>query len=166
MRLATLREYWRRIDNCRGWKFAAAAMILAAVTLALATWVGYRPPPARLAAEAGGTASPQYLDRNGQPLTVTFQNDWNLTDQKPLHDIPPLLRAAFIHAEDRRFFEHGGVDWRARLGALGQNLRNLRAVRGASTITEQVVRLWQPRSRTIWSRWLEGFEAGAYERRL
>lgn len=166
MRLATLRKYWHRVNSRRRWSYAAAAIVLAAVTLALATWVGYRPPPARLAAEADGTASPQYLDRNGQPLTVTFRHDWNLTDQKSLHDIPPLLRAAFIHAEDRRFFEHGGVDWRARAGALAQNLRNLRAVRGASTITEQVVRLWQPRPRTLWSRWLEGFEAGAFESRF
>lgn len=47
-----------------------------------------------------------------------------------------------------------------------QNLLARRAVRGASTITEQVVRMLHPRPRTIWSRWLEGFEAAALERRF
>jgi len=149
----------------RGWRLAAAVLTVAAVSLALATWLGVQAPPATLTPEPSGWAPPQFLDRHGQPLTVTFRHGWNLTDHKPLHEIPGLLRQAFVHAEDRRFFEHGGVDWRARAAAAWQNLRNQRVVRGASTITEQVVRLWHPRPRTLWSRWLEGFEAGAFERR-
>jgi penicillin-binding protein 1C len=58
------------------------------------------------------------------------------------------------------------VDWKARLHALVQNLRAGRGVRGASTITEQVVRMLHERRRTIWSRWLEGFEAARLERRF
>jgi penicillin-binding protein 1C len=56
------------------------------------------------------------------------------------------------------------VDWQARLMALFQNIKSFHAVRGASTITEQVVRMWRPRPRTLWSRWLEGFEAARLEK--
>ncbi|MGI9335586.1 MAG: transglycosylase domain-containing protein, partial [Gammaproteobacteria bacterium] len=57
-------------------------------------------------------------------------------------------------------------DWLARLHAAVQNVRARRIVRGASTISEQVVRMLRPRPRTLWSRWLEGFEAMRLERRF
>ena len=109
---------------------------------------------------------PQYLDRNGIALSVTFDNPWNVHSWLPLHDIPALLQDAFIASEDRRFHEHHGVDWLARAHALVQNLSALRGVRGASTITEQVVRILHPRPRTLWSRWLEGIEAARLEERF
>jgi penicillin-binding protein 1C len=105
----------------------------------------------------------QVLDRHDTPLSVTFQNSWNVHDAVPLHTMPPLLQQAFITAEDQRFYQHRGVDWRARAQALWQNLTARRVVRGASTITEQAVRLLHPRPRTLWSRWLEGWEARRLE---
>lgn len=109
---------------------------------------------------------PRYLDRHGQPLSATFDNPLNLHDQLPLHEIPPLLQRAFIVSEDRRFYHHHGGDWLARGHALTQNLMALRQVRGASTISEQVVRILHPRPRTLWSRWLEGLEAKELEKRF
>lgn len=108
----------------------------------------------------------QIVDQHGTPLSVTFQNPWNMHDHVPLHAIPAFLQQAFITAEDQRYYTHHGVDWAARLHALSQNLRARRVVRGASTITEQVVRLFHPRPRTVWSRWLEGFEAMQLEARF
>ncbi len=49
---------------------------------------------------------------------------------------------------------------------MAQNVVARKAVRGASTITEQVVRMLHPRPRTIWSRWLEGFESMVLEKRF
>jgi len=106
----------------------------------------------------------QILDRHAVPLTMTYQNDWNLYDIVSLHEIPVLLQKILVVAEDQHFFEHGGVDWLARGAALLQNVKLGRKVRGASTITEQVVRLLHPRPRTVWSRWLEGFEAVEVEK--
>ena len=83
-----------------------------------------------------------------------------------LHEIPQFLQHSFILAEDRRFYRHQGVDWKARLAGLVQNLRAGRVVRGASTISEQVVRMLHPRPRSLWARWLEGFEAGRLEQRF
>ena len=59
----------------------------------------------------------------------------------PIEDIPPLLRQAFISAEDRNFYEHAGFDPVAMVAALRDAVvsggRNLR---GASTITQQVMK--------------------------
>jgi penicillin-binding protein 1C len=72
----------------------------------------------------------------------------------------------FILAEDKRFYEHNGPDWRARGQAMWQNMMALRVVRGASTISEQTMRILHQRRRNFWSRWLEGFEATRLEARF
>jgi 1A family penicillin-binding protein len=51
----------------------------------------------------------------------------------------PLIQAV-LAAEDRRFYEHGGVDIRRISGAMIANLRRGHIVQGASTITQQFVR--------------------------
>ena len=140
----------------------AGTLVLAAFFLWRTTG-DLHPLPQSFAPDAVAVEQPQFLDRNGEPLTVTYRNAWNVHDSVPLHEVPLFLQHAFILAEDKRFYDHGGVDWLARFHALLQNVRSLRAVRGASTITEQVVRIIHPRPRTIWSRWLEGIEASQLE---
>jgi penicillin-binding protein 1C len=140
-------------------------------TLAVAGFLGatlpaLSPVPERLPPEGEGELDARYVDRRGELLSVTYENQWNLHDRIPLHEIPQNLTEAFVTAEDKRFYSHHGVDWYARLHAAWTNLTSLRAVRGASTITEQVVRLIHPRPRTLWSRWVEGFEAMRLERRF
>ena len=58
----------------------------------------------------------------------------------PLADVSPALRQALVLSEDKRFFEHSGVDWRAASAAAWGNLWNQRT-RGASTITMQLAGL-------------------------
>ncbi len=130
------------------------------------THLNLQPLPQSLSLEHAEARKAQVLDRHGAPLSITFHNAWNLHHIVPLHDIPALLQHAFLLAEDQRFYQHDGVDWRARAHALWQNLRARRVVRGASTISEQVVRMLHPRPRTLWSRWLETFEAAQLERRF
>ncbi len=125
-----------------------------------------RPFQGSLLPQSLGFRKHQFLDRNGVPLSVTFDNPWNVHHWLPLQDIPVLLQDAFIASEDRRFYDHDGVDWLARGHGLVQNILSMRGVRGASTITEQVVRILHPRSRTLWSRWLEGFEAVRLEKQF
>ena len=138
-------------------------LMAAAGVLAWKTVNDLQPLPYSLNFENSRIRKVQILDRAGIPLTVTYRNRWNIHDYVPLHETPPLLQQAVVVSEDRRFYRHHGVDWRARLMALFQNIRSFRAVRGASTITEQVVRMWRPRPRNLWSRWLEGFEAARLE---
>lgn len=108
----------------------------------------------------------QVTDRNGVPLSISYQNRWNSFDNLPLYKIPEFLQNAFILSEDKHFYQHHGVNWYARLRALWQNVRYHHKVSGASTITEQVVRIIHPRARNLWSKWLEGFEAYALERKF
>lgn len=139
---------------------------LAATVLVLATVLGQRGLPSRLdlAAEAAGAIA--VLDRDGQLLHADHDGGWNLHERVDLQAIPLLLREAVVAAEDRRYWQHSGVDWQARLAAAWQNLRAGYAQRGASTISEQVVRLLNPRPRTLWARWVEGWEAMRLEARF
>ncbi len=58
----------------------------------------------------------------------------------PLEAFPKQLLQAFVAIEDRRFYEHAGLDYRGMLRALVANLRAGRVVQGGSTITQQVAR--------------------------
>jgi penicillin-binding protein 1C len=144
----------------------AILLVMAAISGSLLwkTYADLLPLPDSLELQGSGMRKIQIVDRHLRPLTITYQNQWNLYDEVALHDIPDLLRQTFVLSEDQRFFRHGGVDWPARLHALWQNMVALRAVRGASTVSEQVIRMWHPRPRTLWSRWLEGLEAVRLER--
>jgi len=55
-------------------------------------------------------------------------------------NIPPHARNAFIAVEDKRFFEHEGVDLKSIIGAMLENIQEGDWVRGASTITQQVIK--------------------------
>jgi penicillin-binding protein 1C len=134
--------------------------------LAVATWASLRDFPQDLTALTGSAAKSQVLARDGTPLSYTLENAWNTTDAVPLAAVPALLQNAFIVAEDQHFYQHHGVDWPARAAALWLDLRQGAPIRGASSITEQVVRMIHPRPRNLWSRWVEGFEAARLDARL
>ncbi|MBF0232861.1 MAG: transglycosylase domain-containing protein [Desulfamplus sp.] len=137
------------------------------LSLWFATYIDMLPVPSSLSHQVirpENTAHPLLLDRNRVPLNTTYVTKWNQSNIIHLHEIPELIQKIFILSEDRNFYNHSGIDWPARIHALIQNIIAGRAVRGASTITEQVVRMIHPRKRTIWSRWLEGFEARKLEK--
>jgi penicillin-binding protein 1C len=144
----------------------AAALLAGLAGFGYATWRETLPFPDNLAFAEVEIRKVQVVDRHREPLTITYQNDWNLHDWRDLHQIPQRLQQIFLLAEDRRFYRHPGVDWWARAHALSQNLLAGRIVRGASTITEQSVRMLHPRPRTFWSRWVETFEAMELEARF
>lgn len=58
-----------------------------------------------------------------------------------LEEIPENVQNAFIAAEDLRFYRHHGVDLYRLMGALWQDVRTLSYAQGASTITQQLVKL-------------------------
>jgi penicillin-binding protein 1C len=105
------------------------------------------------------------LDREGRvlrsiPSRGRLRGRWT-----PLEEIPPLLVALTVLAEDQRFYAHPGVDPLALARAVTQNLRAGRVVSGASTLTSQVIRMLHPRPRRWWAKALELGEALALELR-
>lgn len=58
-----------------------------------------------------------------------------------LSEVPVAVRAAFIAAEDLRFYEHNGFDLVRIFGALVADLKSQSFSQGASTITQQLVKL-------------------------
>lgn len=89
--------------------------------------------------KAGWRSSEAYLlDRNGEILhQLRLDPKVRRLDWTSLNDISPALRKAVLHAEDRHFNEHAGVDWLALGAAAFRNLTG-KEKRGASTLTMQV----------------------------
>ena len=56
----------------------------------------------------------------------------------PLSQIPKTVRQAFVATEDRRFFQHNGIDWRGVGRAIVRNITSMGVREGFSTITMQV----------------------------
>jgi penicillin-binding protein 1A len=67
----------------------------------------------------------------------------------PFEKVPGRLVDAFLSAEDRRFYEHGGLDLRGIARALGANLRAGEVAQGGSTITQQVAKSFLGSERTL-----------------
>jgi len=141
------------------------ASVFAASLIAVKTLYDFRPPPASPWALTGQIQRQMIVDRRGDRLVDTYENRWNEFDQVAFSTVPEFLINSFLTSEDRKFYSHAGVDWQGRLSALSSALRRGEIHRGASTISEQVVRMLTPRPRTFWSRWMETWEAYALERK-
>src|SRR5690606_8344927 len=77
------------------------------------------------------------LDREGAMLgRLQYVRRVNI----PLDTVPQVVRDAFLAVEDRRFYDHGGIDFRSAVRALFANVREMGVAEGFSTITMQVVR--------------------------
>ncbi|MEX3978116.1 penicillin-binding protein 1C [Paraburkholderia sp. EG287A] len=81
------------------------------------------------------------LARDGTPLQRTrVEHTARRGDWVALADVSPALREAIVVSEDKRFYEHSGVDWRGATAAAWANLWSTRT-RGASTVTMQLTGL-------------------------
>lgn len=69
-----------------------------------------------------------------------------------LDKIPKDLQNAFIAIEDERFYDHPGIDPKGIVGSAMENLKSDGIVRGASTITQQLVKNVYLNSDKKWSR--------------
>ena len=146
-------------------KISSLALLVLLVILAVATYAELQ-PFSDMNIVKSDIQTAQVVDRHNVPLSVTYQNRWNSYDYVPLHKIPEALTRAFTLSEDRHFYEHGGIDWAARAKAVWDTIRYQRASRGASTLSEQVVRMLHPRPRTLWSKWIETIEVFELERQF
>ena len=79
------------------------------------------------------------LDGSGRNFADVFEPG-NRRVWISLADIPEAVQRAFVAAEDRRFYQHHGVDERGIIRAFMGDLANPRRPQGGSTITQQVVK--------------------------
>src|SRR5436190_1193803 len=79
------------------------------------------------------------LDRKGERFAEVFEENqrrvWVV-----LSDIPEHVQKAFVAAEDKRFYEHKGIDERGLIRAFIGNLAQSGRPQGGSTITQQIVK--------------------------
>ena len=81
--------------------------------------------------------------------------------------MPPLVEQAFIAAEDRRFYQHNGIDPVGIGRAMVRNLTKHSVEEGASTITQQLARtVFLSQERTVLRKVAEVALAGKLERQL
>lgn len=117
----------------------SAAAFLVLTALALAVWFAapyFVEDPMILLRRI--TPSHAYLDRNGKPVFYETTYDYEWRFPVALDEIAPCAVSVMLSAEDYAFYEHSGVDYSAIMRALWQDLRNMKIISGASTISMQV----------------------------
>ncbi|HEX9953141.1 MAG TPA: transglycosylase domain-containing protein [Rubricoccaceae bacterium] len=143
------RRWWRRATDAGRSPLARAWTVLSGVVglfiglgiigvLAVAAYAATlvaRTPDAFALSEATQAQPSVVYAASGERLT---QFEPAFQEWVPLDSIPGPLVDALIATEDRRFYEHGGVDVRRTVGALWATLRGRRE--GGSTVTQQLAR--------------------------
>lgn len=144
------------------------AGILLAPPVVLEGWALLLPLPETLVPNNPGvvnTAPTVVRDRGGQVLAL-LRADGKLSQDVRYDDLPRHVVDALLAAEDKRFWQHGGVDWIAIARASYQALTARRIVSGASTLTQQLARSTFKRERTLWGKLREMALATRIERTL
>jgi penicillin-binding protein 1C len=119
--------------------FGVAAIAATAIAVAYVGSLGPVPTGAHL------EVSKTVLDREGKLLRAyaTKEGRWRLPAK--VEDVDPRFLKMLFAYEDKRFYEHAGVDPLALLRAAGQLVESREIVSGGSTLTMQVARLLEPR---------------------
>lgn len=105
-----------------------------------------------------------FLDANGDEIG---HRGALVGDRLLLEDMPAYLPAAFIAMEDRRFYDHQGIDIRGLVRATLTNLHAGHVVAGGSTITQQTAKIvFLTPTRTFGRKFDELFDAAKLEKSL
>ncbi len=145
----------------RVWKMLCGVLVLpGALWHVAARWAPF--PAEKL---ERGEQNLWLLDAEGIPLRRLLAASGKDADWLGLGEMGEWAPRAMVAVEDQRFHRHGGVDGQALLRAVGQNLVAGEVVSGASTLTTQVIRLLEPRPRTLWTKVVEAFRATQLEQR-
>lgn len=150
-----------------GW--VAAGIILAATAIAAFTFSRtgsiWKPVPAfKLASLPDYGRGLKVFDRQDREIAVLYAEK----DLEPikLSQIAPVMRQALLTAEDREFYNHGGVNLLAFCRAAMANIKAGRPVQGGSTLTQQLAKniYFEGETRTLDRKIAEIFVAMELER--
>jgi penicillin-binding protein 1C len=122
-------------------------------------WLGLRLVPLPKALFEPPRTALELADRNGQTLRQVPDEGWRYGRRVRFGEVPGALVQATLAAEDKRFWQHHGVDWLATGRAAVGLVRHRRVVSGGSTITQQLIKLAQPRPRTVRTKLIEAAQA-------
>ena len=141
----------KRKRQRRIWLRGLSALLLATVAVTLLITLPFRwlPPPT-----TSFILQARYSGLGGAPACTSTPRQW--VDQD---SIAPVMALAVVASEDQRFPVHRGLDFKAIMTALKERNRTGR-VRGASTITQQLVKnlyLWPGQS--LWRKAIEAWLA-------
>lgn len=77
-----------------------------------------------------------------EPVAISnlFGTEWEKRTLVHFKEIPPHLIQAVLAIEDRRFYQHGGVDFQAIIRAIVNDIFGKKQLQGGSTITQQLVK--------------------------
>lgn len=128
-------------------------------------------PPTFAAVKSRHQSSEAWLlDRHGARLqTVRMDKTVRRLNWVSLDALSPAMQEALIASEDKRFYEHHGVDWQAVLGAAWDHLFT-DSNRGASTLSMQLAAMLDPSlhrgsdGRSMAQKWKQMRAAGELEK--
>lgn len=164
------RDTWAmdRSQLARACRVVVAAAALAPLFVTATAWMVWRfggpselPPPTT--AQPGQVS--RVFDASGQQIGQFQEFEQSIPFKEP--DIPLRLKQAVIAAEDKSFYNHGGVELRGLLRAAKADLESAEIVQGGSTITQQYVRnVYTGKSRTAGRKVREVVLAGRLDRQV
>jgi len=105
----------------------------------------------------------ELLDRNGFPLRKVSSSENGTAFPVKVETLPKHFITTVINTEDKRFYNHLGIDFIAIARAFRGNLRERRVVSGGSTITQQLVRNIHHYPRNIFTKVYEAASATCIE---
>lgn len=153
----------------RSW---AACLLLCGFLLAVPARAAQILPSFAEVRDSHVSSEARLVDRHGAPLSeIRLDPHSRRLEWMSLRELSPAMLEALLAAEDRRFYQHDGVDWRAVAAALWQNLWYDHS-RGASTLSMQLAGLLDPAlrptaahggRRTLGQKWDQALAARALE---
>ena len=105
-------------------------------------------------------------DRNNILLANIFPEYGGFYKEVKYSDLPQNLIEAVISAEDKNFFKHKGIDYKAILRAFISNLLNRKIVSGGSTITQQLSKSIIHRERNYINKFYEALDSIRLEKNM
>ncbi len=152
-----------------GWAQKTGIVLGGTILLTVAAGLGLDwadrafPPPL----DGKRAVSVEVRDQDDRLLRAFATSDGTWRLKTTAKDVDPQFLRMLVAYEDRRFYEHGGIDPLAMLRAAGQLITHGRIVSGGSTLTMQVARLLEPRSeRSVLAKLRQVARALQIERRL
>lgn len=127
---------------------AAGRAMTMSILAIVAAGIALRLTPIPKSLERGVVPSVEFVDRNGRPLRTMLVDQRRYARRVQLTEISPHMIDATLSAEDRHFYHHIGVDPTAIGRAIVSAIQHRHLQSGASTITQQLIKLSGPAPRT------------------